>query len=68
MINFFHRIFLAKTEDDLRLKRLREISKQLKETNDRIKENNVKLREINDRIKENNVKLREIVDRVWDTF
>ena len=57
MINFFHRIFITKTEDELRLESLRT-------TNDQIKENNIKLREINDRIGENNLKLRESVNRL----
>ncbi len=57
MINFFHRIFIAKTEDESRLE-------SLIATSDQINENNIKLREINDRINENNIKLREINDRI----
>jgi peptidoglycan hydrolase CwlO-like protein len=57
MINFLHRIFPAKTEDDLRLESLKENNVKLKESVDRIEENNVKL-------KENNVKLKESVDRL----
>jgi hypothetical protein len=49
MINFFHRLFLAKTEDDLRLESLRDINEQLKETNDRLEETSAKLKESVDR-------------------
>jgi predicted nucleic acid-binding Zn-ribbon protein len=75
MINFFHRLFLAKIEDDLRLESLRTTNDQLKENNiklreinDQIEENNIKLREINDRIEENNIKLKESVDRCIDVL
>jgi hypothetical protein len=57
MINFFHRLFLAKIEDDLRLEGLRTINDQLRETNDR-------LEETNDRLEETSSKLKESVDRM----
>ncbi len=51
MINFLHRIFLAKTENDLRLESLRTTNDQIREINDRIEENNIKLKESVDRLR-----------------
>jgi predicted nuclease with TOPRIM domain len=50
MINFFHRLFLANTEDDLRLESLKETNDRLEETADRLEETSSKLKKSVDRM------------------